>query len=70
MFYVFVLIGDNRTSDKFFVLSQDELRDLYDKYRRAHPEWDGRGAVLTRAEAVPFENKWDGLPGWAMLQSN
>jgi hypothetical protein len=70
LFYFFVLVGEERTSDRFFVLSQRGLQSLYDDYRRTHKDWDGYAAVLTRAEAAPFENGWERLPGWGLLHSN
>jgi hypothetical protein len=71
LYYIFVFVGDDRSSDQFFILAQHDLQSIYDTYRREErPNWDGRGAVLTRREAEPFAGAWQKLPGWALLQSN
>jgi hypothetical protein len=66
LYYIFVFVGDDRSSDKFFILAQQDLQSIYDAYRQEHrPDWDGRGAVF----AEPFADAWQKLPGWTLLQS-
>src|SRR5262245_50922200 len=45
LFYIFVLVTEKRSEDRFFVLSQEDYRLLHQPYRQDHPEWDGHGEV-------------------------
>ena len=70
LFYILVSVAnDDRASDKFFVLSQDELNKLVDDWRAAHPNGSKRGEGISWKVAQPHENKWRILPDYRLLHS-
>jgi hypothetical protein len=47
---------------RFFVLDIGEFNGLIDQYRRDHPKQKATG--FKWSDAVPFEGRWEKLPGW------
>jgi hypothetical protein len=68
LFYILVSVdNDDRASDKFFVLSQDELNKLVADWRAAHPNGSERGEGISWKVAQPYENQWHILPEYRLL---
>jgi hypothetical protein len=62
LFYILVSIGIERSSDKFFILSQQEANGMLQDYRAAHPDWNFGGEGFSWKMAAQFEDRWQILP--------
>ncbi len=63
LFYVLVLVGEDRTKDRFFVLNQTEFNRLVEEYRLAHPSAKPVGG-FNWGDPLKFEGHWEKLPSW------
>jgi hypothetical protein len=62
LFYVLVVVGKADDEGRFFVLSQQELNDLIDRYQEEHPRQKPLGGFAWQYPHR-FEDRWDALPG-------
>jgi hypothetical protein len=60
LFYILVRVGDDRGSDRFFILDQAQLNALLERSRLAHPNDPTSG--FGWSYPAPFEDRWDTLP--------
>jgi hypothetical protein len=70
LYYVLVLVGEEREKDRFFILSQPEARDLIEKYGKSR--WDVNPAArpldpggfqgFRFGDPAKFEECWNKLP--------
>jgi hypothetical protein len=60
LFYSLVRVGDDRGSDRFFILDQAQLNPLLERSRLAHPNDPTSG--FGWSYPAPFEDRWDTLP--------
>jgi len=57
LFYILVLVGTQRSKDRFFVLSQAEWDRLIQQYREKHPSQKPIGG-FNWLDPQKFENEW------------
>jgi hypothetical protein len=66
LYYILVLVGAERNKDRFFILSQAEVRYLRDEHKKRR---GGKGSLNPRGfmgfnfgDPASFEGRWDRLP--------
>ena len=61
LLYVLVLVGKTYRQDRFFILSQQEVKDEIDRFYKAYPKQKRNGtAVGFKFDyAEQYEGKWD-----------
>ena len=66
LFYILCLVppgGEGRNPDKIFILTQDEVRILNQKYRDEHPNQKDHGiSGFSWRDGLKHENMWKKLP--------
>ena len=62
LFYILVSVGNERSSDKFFIMSQQEANGILYDYRAAHPNWNFSGEGFSWKLVAQFEDRWQILP--------
>jgi Holliday junction resolvase-like predicted endonuclease len=55
-------LGRRGGQPKYFILSQDDVRKVYDDFEHKTGRPVGPGPVVSKVEAEPFEDCWDKLP--------
>jgi hypothetical protein len=63
LFYILVLVGKDRSADRFFVLTQSEFNGLIANYKKTHPKQRPVGGFNWK-DPQGHEAAWIKLPSW------
>jgi hypothetical protein len=67
LYYVFVVIGNERSQDRFLIATQDEVNQEVAAYRESHP--NNHTDTVRFNNALRFENRWEILPSVSAIST-